>query len=163
MRALLTLVLVAALLPAAGAIGAAEPEPPAAARVEARSSDFLAVGTVRGDRMVIHVSRVADNAPVHDATLAVVLRGTTYPASAEPDGSYTIRSADLGVPGTAAVVFDVAAGGRHEQLTGSLEIGGAHEQHDNFRQLLWWVLNSAVCVGFLIIWNRRRQRSGDAD
>ena len=36
----------------------------AAPRVEARSADLLAVGTVQGDRMTVHLSRIVDNAPM---------------------------------------------------------------------------------------------------
>ena len=55
----------AAFMPAAAAGGGPPP-----ARVEARSGDLLAVGTVHGTRMTIHLSRTADNAPVHDAALS---------------------------------------------------------------------------------------------
>lgn len=143
----------------AGAPVRAAAEPPAA-RVEARSTDLLAVGTVHADRMIVYLSRLADNAPVRDARLTVSLRGSTVPAIAEADGSYLVRSPDLAVPGTAAVVFDVTEGAQREQLTGSLEIGApGRETHEGSRQMLWWVLNSAVCVGFLLLWNRRRRRA----
>jgi len=158
-RGLLALLLLAAVGP-----GRSAEAPAATARVEARSGDLLAVGTVRGDRMSVYLSRLADNAPVRDATLNVVLRGTTLPANAEADGSYLVRSSDLEIQGSAAVVFDVATGTRHEQLTGTLAVGGPPpETHDGSRQMLWWVLNSAVCVGFLLMWNRRRRRSEEAD
>ena len=47
----------------------------APARIEARSADLLVVGLVQGDAMTINVSRLLDNAPVHDATVAVAFRG----------------------------------------------------------------------------------------
>ena len=43
---------------------------PRSPRIEARSADLLAVGTVQGDRMTIHLSRILDNAPVRDAVVA---------------------------------------------------------------------------------------------
>ena len=42
------------------------PAPDQLARIEARSADLLAVGTVHGDRLTIHLSRIIDNAPVRN-------------------------------------------------------------------------------------------------
>ena len=67
--------------------------------MEARSADLLAVGLVRGDRMTIHLSRLVDNAPVRDAAVTVLLRGTAHPTTAEADGSYTLQTPDLALPG----------------------------------------------------------------
>lgn len=128
-------------------------------RVEARSSDLLAVGTVHDDRMIIHLSRFADNAPVRDASLSVVLRGTTHPAVAEADGSYSVQTADLRLPGTAAVQFEVTRGTDREVFGGMLEAGarpGESDDKGSTRQLGWWVLNFAVCIGFLWLWSRRK-------
>jgi len=89
--------------------GAQTPSLPSA-RVEARSPDLLAVGTVQGDRMAVHLSRILDNAPVGNAGLAVMLRGTTHPAVAEADGSYSIQTPDLQLPGPASIEFLVTVG-----------------------------------------------------
>ncbi len=144
------------------ALGAAAAAPPAqpAARIEARSATFLAVGIVQGDRMVIHLSRLVDNAPVRDAALTVVLRGTVHPTTAEADGSYTLRTPDLQIPGAAAAVFQVAANGLREELKGTLEVTdptGKPEDKNSARQFGWWVLNFAVCIGFLLLLSRRRK------
>jgi hypothetical protein len=128
-------------------------------RVEARSSDLLAVGTVHEDRMTIHLSRLVDNAPVRDAALSIVLRGTTHPAVAEADGSYSVQTEDLRLPGTAAVQFAVTRGADREVLAGTLEAAARPEGSDDkgsTRQLGWWVLNFAVCIGFLWLWSRRK-------
>jgi hypothetical protein len=137
--------------------GAQAPSPPRA-RVEARSPDLLAVGTVQGDRMAVHLSRIVDNAPVGNAALAVMLRGTTHPAVAEADGSYSIQTPDLKLPGPAAIEFLVTLGGKREQLNGTLAAAGAEPTGDrnSSRQLGWWVLNFAVCIGFLWLWSRRK-------
>ena len=148
---------------AGGAPAAADAagESAAAERVEARSSDLLAVGVVRGDRMSIHLSRLIDNAPVRDAALTVVLRGTAHPAVAETDGSFTLRSPDLGLPGAAAVEFQVAQAAGQQSLKGTLQIAsgaaGRAEDKNSARQLLWWVLNFGVCIGFLWLVSRRRK------
>jgi len=155
-----------AVLALAGASGASGGESPSApARVEARSSDLLAVGTVHGERMTIHLSRLSDNAPVHDAALAVVLRGTAHAAVAEPDGSYSIETPDLRLPGSAAVQFEVTQSAGHEVLVGTLEDERAAQADDkgSTRQLGWWVLNFGVCIGFLWLWSRRKKNRAEAD
>jgi hypothetical protein len=143
-----------------GASAAAEPAAPE--RVEARSADLLAVGLVRGDRMTVHLSRLLDNAPVRDAAVTVVLRGTAHPAVAETDGSYTLQTADLALPGSVAVEFQVMEPAGRQSLKGSLQIdsGPEHpEERNSARQLWWWVLNFAVCIGFLWLISRRRKNT----
>jgi hypothetical protein len=149
---------------AAAAFAAGTDEPARPARVEARSADLLAVGLVRDDRMSIHLSRVIDNAPVRDAAVTVVLRGASHPATAETDGSYTLQTKDLALPGAAAVEFDVADAGGRESLKGTLQVapaGGKSADPNSARQLGWWVLNFAVCIGFLWLFSRRRKSAKD--
>ena len=143
---------------AAAPVAAAESAPPA--RIEARSADLLAVGLVQDGRMTIHLSRVIDNAPVRDAAVTVVLRGASHPATAETDGSYTLQTKDLALPGAAAVEFEVAGAGGQQSLKGTLQVaaaGGKSEDGNSARQLGWWVLNFAVCIGFLWLFSRRRK------
>jgi len=89
---------------------------PAAPRIEARSANLLAVGIVHGDRMSIHLSRLIDNAPVRDAVLTVLLRGIVHPTVAEADGSYTLQTKDLDLPGAASVEFQVTQGTAREEI-----------------------------------------------
>lgn len=145
---------------AAAAFAAGSGEPASPARIEARSADLLAVGLVRDDRMTIHLSRVIDNAPVRDAAVTVVLRGASHPATAETDGSYTLQTKDLALPGAAAVEFDVADASGKESLKGTLQVAataGKPADRNSARQLWWWVLNFAVCIGFLWLISRRRK------
>jgi len=135
-------------------------EPAALSRAEARSADLLAVALVHDDRMTIHLSRLIDNAPVRDAAVTVVLRGAAHPTVAETDGSYTLQTKDLLLPGAAAVEFQVAQAGLRDSLKGTLQVaaGGAQpEDKNSARQLWWWVLNFAVCIGFLWLLSRRRK------
>jgi hypothetical protein len=138
----------------------------AVSRIEARSADLLAVGVVHGDRMSIHISRLSDNAPVHDAVLTVLLRGVTHPTVAEADGSYALQTPELAIPGTAAVVFDVVeTGGKEVGLTGEISVanGVATDDKSSARQLGWWILNFAVCIGFLMLLSRRRKLRANHD
>ncbi|GAC1509107.1 MAG: hypothetical protein NVS2B1_17700 [Bradyrhizobium sp.] len=138
-------------------------------RIEARSADQRAVGIVRGERMSIHLTRIADNAPIRDAVVNVALRGVVLATVAEADGSYVLTSRDLTIPGLAAVDFEIHQGPVLERLHGTLSIGdpvgGAAKPEDKngARQLGWWVLNFAVCIGFLALISRRRKAAKKAD
>jgi hypothetical protein len=145
-------------------LGTAHSDPSAVAaapaRVEARSADLLAVGVLHGDRMTIHLSELIDNAPVRDASVNVVLRGAAHPTTAETDGSYTLQTKDLTLPGPATVEFQVVRTAARESLKGTLQINDGGDQSENknsARQLWWWVLNFAVCIGFLWLISRRRK------
>jgi hypothetical protein len=135
-----------------------------AARVEARSAQLLAVGTVHGERMTIYLSRLEDNAPVRDAEVALVLRGATHPATALADGGYAVATPDLALPGAAAVRVEVTSSGTRQDLEGTLQPATAPEPTEDkgsSRQLGWWVLNFAVCIGFLWLWQRRKRHDPD--
>jgi hypothetical protein len=148
-----------ALLAAVPGRGADEP---AATRIEARSENLLAVAMVRADRMSIHVTRVVDNAPVRDAVLTVLLRGIVHSTVAEADGSYTLQTKDLTLPGPASLEIQVIQGTSRHALKGTLlvaDAGAKPDDKNNARQLWWWVLNFAVCIGFLMLMARRRKAS----
>jgi membrane fusion protein, heavy metal efflux system len=133
-------------------------------RIEARSNDLVAVGVVRGDRMTLHLSRIIDNSPVHDAVVNVVLRGSAHPATAQADGSYSLQNPDLTLPGAAAVELQITQGEVLERLKGTLDVAGATpkpQDSNNARQLGWWVLNFAVCIGFLWLFSRRKKAAKD--
>ena len=143
-------------------VTAAASQPAAPLRVEARSADLLAVGLVHADRMSIHLSRLLDNAPVQDAVVTVVLRGVAHPTIAETDGSYLLQSQDLAIPGAVAVEFQVTQAAGRQSLKGMLQIESAADHPDDknsARQLWWWVLNFAVCIGFLWLISRRRKNT----
>ena len=152
----------AALGAAAVPLAAFAAESPPPARVEARSDDLLAVGLARGDRMTIRLSRLIDNAPVRDAAVTVILRGVAHPTTAEADGSFTLQTKDLAIPGAAAVDFQVAQAAGSATLKGTLQVAagaGSSDGKNSSRQLWWWVLNFAVCIGFLWLYSRRRKAS----
>jgi hypothetical protein len=146
----------AAMAPGPAAVAAA----PAPARFEARSADLLAVALVQDERMSIHVSRLLDNAPVRDAGVTVLLRGVAHPTTAEADGSFTLQTPDLRLPGKAVVEIQITQATAHDTLKGTLQIDageGPAEDKNSARQLWWWVLNFAVCIGFLWLISRRRK------
>ena len=129
-------------------------------RVEAKSKSYVAVGIVAADRMTIHLSRLLDNAPVHDAAIQVSIRALNLAAVAQTDGSYQVQSAELAATGPSVVAFLVTRGGESEKLVGTLEAPAVAKkvtESGQARQMLWWVLNFAVCIGFLMLYSRRRK------
>ena len=143
--------------------GASPGSAAAGPRIEARSASLLAVGLVDHDRMTIRVSRLADNAPVTNAAVAVKLRGAEHPATAQVDGSYVFESRDLGAPGAATVQITVHDGAVSETLSATLQPGAEPaEEKNSTRQLLWWVLNFGVCIGFLWLISRRRKAAEES-
>jgi len=122
------------------------------------------VGTVHGERMTIHLSRLEDNAPVRDAQVALVLRGARHPATALADGGYALATPDLALPGNAAVRIEVTTSGTLQNLEGTLARTAVATETDDkgsSRQIGWWVLNFAVCIGFLWLWQRRKRHEPD--
>jgi hypothetical protein len=58
------------------------------------------------------------------------------------------------------VVFILAQGAVQERLQGTLQIAGTpvdETPRSAARQYGWWVLNFAVCIGFLVLWSRRKK------
>jgi hypothetical protein len=136
----------------------------AISRLEARSNDLLAVGVVRDDKMIMHISRLADNAPVRDAVVTVVLRGTVHQTIAEADGSYSLQTQDLALAGAAAVDIQIVQGTLKSSLKGTLQVGsqsGPLDDKNSSRQLWWWVLNFAVCGAAVWLFSRRRKAAKD--
>lgn len=163
-RALAALrVLVACCVLTASVMGSGSAATTAApARIEARSADLVVVGVLQGETLTIRVSRLLDNAPVRDAAVAVAFRGATYPTVAQVDGGYSFHAGELALPGTTAMEFRVNIGGSEEKLTGTLQVATGSDNIDNsgsVRQLGWWVLNFAVCGGFLVLLARRKKRA----
>lgn len=141
-----------------GAAAAADPVPEP--RIEARSASYLLIGIVHGDSMNMHLSRILDNSPVRDAQVTVLLRGTPYPATAQVDGGYAISAKDLTLPGSAAIEFQVVQAGAQESLRSTLqapEAAGKDDGPNGVRQYAWWILNFGVCIGALVLFQRRRK------
>jgi hypothetical protein len=138
----------------------------AISRIEARSNELLAVGVARDGKMIIHISRLADNAPVRDAVVTVILRGTVHPTTAEADGSYSLQTQDLALPGAAVVDIQIVQGTARSSLRGTLDAGspsGPLDDKNSSRQLWWWVLNFAVCGAAVWLFSRRRKAAKDPE
>jgi hypothetical protein len=82
------------------------------------------------------------------------------------DGGYEVATPDFALPGAAAVRIEVTTGSTRQDLEGTLQPAAAAESTDDkgsSRQLGWWVLNFAVCIGFLWLWQRRKRHDPDGE
>jgi hypothetical protein len=73
---------------------------------------------------------------------------------------------DLALPGAAAVRIEVTSSGTRQDLAGTLQptaAAASTEDKGSSRQLGWWVLNFAVCIGFLWLWQRRKRHAPDEE
>ncbi len=150
----------AVLASASGAHAAARAPP--LERIETHSAHYLLVAVAHGDRIGAHLSRLLDNAPVTDAVVTAALRGKEYPLIAQPDGGYALQAADLALPGSATIEFTVVEHGATEKMAGTLQIAANSEHRTSAsgaRQFGWWALNFGVCIGFLVLIARRRNRA----
>ncbi len=132
----------------------------APARLEAHSTHYFVVALVRGDTMNIHVSRLLDNAAVRDAAVVATIRGSSYPATAQADGGYSVTAKELSLPGSAEIDLVVNRGTDREHLPLMLKNAQPAPKADDknsVRQIGWWILNFAVCIGFLMLVARRRK------
>lgn len=94
-------------------------------RVEAVSELFELVGTLEGDKLVIHLDRFTTNEPVTGATVTVEGGPLKATAAVEREGVYTVAATGLAAPGSHPLVFTVQAGQTSDLLTGDLVVAGA--------------------------------------
>jgi hypothetical protein len=60
--------------------------------------------------------------------------------------------------------LQIKEGEAQERRKGTLDVAGANlksEDSNSARQLWWWVLNFAVCIGFLWMFSRRKKAAED--
>lgn len=133
-------------------------------RVEAVSELFELVGSLEGDRLVIHLDRFATNEPVTGATISVEGGPLKATPAVERQGVYSVPAAGLAAPGTHPLVFTVQAGQANDLLTGDLVVAGASATAaaSSEHSPPWIVpLAIALVVAFLLAagafaWRRRR-------
>ena len=94
-------------------------------RVEAVSELFELVGSLEGDKLVIHLDRFVTNEPVTGATISVEGGPLKATAAVEREGVYTVSAPGLAAPGTHPLIFTVQAGQISDLLTGDLVVAGA--------------------------------------
>jgi len=134
------------------------------ARVEAQSDLFEIVGVVQNGAMTLFLDRYATNDPVADAKIDIEAGSVKGPAQANPDGTYTFKSAALTLPGQLPVTFMIVAGSDSDLLAGELVIADpvaarAHANDGPLRKRWWWVAGALLLLaGTAFAWWSRRQR-----
>ena len=144
-----------------GAAVPAAPPTSQAARVEAVSEQFELVGSLQGDKLVVHLDRFATNEPVVGAKIDVEGGPLKAATAAEQDGVYAVPAAALTKPGTYPLVFTVQAGETADLLTGDLIVAGeAPVANSSAWPTSRWItasLAAAVIAGAgVFAWRRRR-------
>lgn len=145
---------------------APHPVAPAAAqvaRVEAASDLFELVGTLKGDKLTLHLDRYASNEPVSGAQIEVESGPIKATAIAEAAGLYSVQASGLAEPGSHALVFTVQAGDSTDLLNGDLLVAAAAAPPPAAAAATlapsWWAAAGGVAVllaASLFAWRRRR-------
>ena len=91
-------------------------------RVAMQSDLYQVVGTLKGDRLTLHVDRSEDNEPVTGATVSVTVEGEALPAAPNADGTYAVSSPHLAEPGSNDLVVQVAGPDGEDLLIGTLVV-----------------------------------------
>jgi RND family efflux transporter MFP subunit len=100
------------------------PPPPTqlAPRVEASSKQFELVAVVHEMGLDIHLDAYTTNAPITHATITIDTPDGSVAATPDRTGTYRIAAPWVGKPGTYPLVFDIAANGQSDILTGTLTV-----------------------------------------
>ena len=91
-------------------------------RVSAQSGTYELVGILQGERLTIYLDRFADNAPVTDANMEVLVGDETVTAERRPDGTYAVGSQRFAGSGTVELAFAVTGKDGDDLLTGTLAL-----------------------------------------
>lgn len=94
--------------------------------IEAHSDLFELSGSVEHGALTLFLDRYADNAPVRDATIEIESGKEKGVAIANPDGSYTFKSALFAKPAPLSLTFTVTAGKDADLLAADLAPPAAH-------------------------------------
>jgi len=128
--------------------GPATTESAASPRFEAHSDLFELVGALnKPGELTIHLDRYATNEPVTNAKIEFEAGSEKGVASAQPDGTYLVKLASLGKPGSTPFSFTVSAGSDTDLLAGELQIGEDH--HDEESHGAPWKRWAGVGLGVL--------------
>ncbi len=128
-------------------------------RVQARSDAFELVAIATGHKLTIYLSDYKTNAPVPEATVAVVFEGKSTPATRRAEGVYQITSDWIEVPSAKPLAFTVITPTLSDLLDGVLDIpkppAAASASNIAFGDLvrsrlfwIWTVLTAAT--GFVV-------------
>ena len=131
--------------PAAAAVaGTASP------RVSAQSDLFELVGIVEGGELKIYLDRFATNEPVTDAKIEVDIGGKKSIATAQPDGSYSVKNDVFVKSAELALSFTVLQGQEADLLAGDLVVAAPADDHAHDETAKPWRRWAAYAGGALL-------------
>ena len=140
----------------------ATPTGPALPRFAAASDTFELVGVLDGHDLTLWLDRAADNSPVTDATLQLMVGGVKVEVEQHEPGEFEAALAEEPEEGELAIVALVVADQQREQLTAELDIH--HEEHaeESASGVSWGTYGAWGAGGLVLLallgWAMRRAR-----
>lgn len=136
---------------------------PALPRFAATSATFELVGVLNGHDLTLWLDRAADNSPVTDVTLSLMVGGVKVEVEQHAPGELEAELAEAPEEGELAIVAQVVAGQQREQLTADLDIH-LDEHAEASTSSAFWASYGAWGAGGLVLlallgWATRRARS----
>lgn len=153
---LLTITLLAALLPGVRADEGHSHDAPAAAsgpalpRFSAVSEAFELVGVVNGKQLTVYLDRFEDNSPVAGAKLELEVGGKKVAVAPHAAGEYEATLPEELKPGTTPVTATVEVKGETDLLAGEIDIHEAEEAKAgaaNWLRYVGWGAASLALLG----------------
>jgi RND family efflux transporter MFP subunit len=105
-------------------------------RLVTKSESYELVAILDGKQLTIYLDRVADNAPVTDASIGVAVEGEAVAAERNADGTYGLTSNLFSGRGSIELIFDIKAPEVDDLLIGKLWLGG--EPDDSSSPTSWY-------------------------
>ena len=89
-------------------------------RLATQTDLYQLVGTLKDGRLTIYVDRFADNEPVMDAKVAVMLGDETFEAAPSEEGTYVLTHRSLAGHGALELIFNVSSPHGEDLLNATL-------------------------------------------
>ncbi len=136
----------------------------ASPRISSHSDLFELVGILEKGQLVVYLDRYSNNEPVRKASIELEMGSEKVKAEEQADGTYLIKSAQFGKPGSLAMGFTITDGKDTDLLAGDLVIADPHAGHDHAHgSFAWLKWLGAALLGLLAIaaavWAMKRSRT----
>ncbi|MFZ4808110.1 MAG: efflux RND transporter periplasmic adaptor subunit [Hyphomicrobiaceae bacterium] len=94
-------------------------------RVSAHTDAYELVAIANGERLIVYLDRYADNAPVLDAQIEILVGATAIPAQPQADGTYGATLPAPAASGRTELIFNIRHPSGDDLLAGVLDIPAA--------------------------------------
>lgn len=129
-------------------------------RLALRAGEMELVAAAAGHDLTIWLDQWADNAPVTNARVNVMVNGRAVEARAI-DGAYTLDAPTLDEPGAHRLSFAISRGDEDRTVAGTLQVAAAPAAETGggapWRTLLLVLLGFGVAVAAFVLWRARRR------